>query len=81
MTSAGHTYGQFSCVYKRTNPGNSTIRTTVSCILLVINKKAVGRLLKIVLLLYYYCTTAFLGVFILATAVKPFGYSRKVFRL
>ena len=58
-----------------------TTRATVDCILLIINKETVDLLLKIVLLLYYYSATGFLGVFILTLAVKPFGYSRKVFRL
>ena len=57
-----------------------TTRATVDCILLIINKETVDLLLKIVLLLYY-SATGFLGVFILTLAVKPFGCSRKVFRL
>ncbi len=60
---------------------NRPIGTTIGNKLLIINKISVGRLLKIVLLWYYYSTTdEFLGS-ILAIAVKPFGYSRKVFRL
>ena len=60
---------------------NRPIGPTIGHKLLKINEKSVGRLLKIVLLWYYHSTTEnFLGS-ILAIAVKPFGCSRKVFRL
>ena len=60
---------------------NRPIRPTIGNKLLIIKKISVGGLPKIVLLWYYHSTTEnFLGS-ILAIAVKPFGCSRKVFRL